>query len=158
MSPSDHDDDLDDDDLTRNLNELLQEVRVAQTGVTLLTGFLLTLPFTTRFESLSEVQRDVFLGVLLSSILTTGLLVAPAALHRVVFRQDMRRWLVSTANLCARLGLMAFAITSAAVVFLVFDVVTSQALAWVASMGILAVLLGLWGALPLWARGRKGSD
>lgn len=152
---SDADSKDDTDDLTRNLNELLQEVRVAQTGVTLLTGFLLTLPFTDRFGDLSDLQRGVFLAVLLLSVLTTGLLVAPAALHRMVFHQHMRRWLVSTANLCARLGLLSFAFTSAGVVFFVFDVVISQALAWVAGLGTLAVLLGLWVLLPTLARERR---
>src|SRR5918999_5561437 len=72
--------------LTRNLNELLQELRVTQTGVQILTGFLLTLPFTQRFPDLDQVQKMAYLGVLVGSVLATGLIVAPVAFHRVLFR------------------------------------------------------------------------
>src|SRR4051812_38571671 len=65
--------------LTRNLNELLQELRVTQTGVQILTGFLLTLPFTDRFKTLDGTQKSVYLGVLVGSVLATGLIIAPVA-------------------------------------------------------------------------------
>ena len=84
------DDQPSEDTLTRNWNELLQELRVTQTGVQILTGFLLTVPFSNRFEDLTAFQRDVYLAVLAGSVLTTGLVVAPVAMHRVLFRQRRR--------------------------------------------------------------------
>ena len=73
--------------LTRNWNELLQELRVAQTGVQILTGFLLTVPFTDRFNDLTTGRSTIYLTVLVGSVVTTCMIVAPASFHRVLFRQ-----------------------------------------------------------------------
>src|SRR6478609_1551719 len=118
--------------LTRNLNELLQELRVTQTGVQILTGFLLTLPFSQRFGDLDVVQRTAYLAILCGSVLATGLIIAPVAFHRMLFRHGQRRWLVTAANLAARAGLLALAFTTSGVVWLVFDLVTDRSLASVA--------------------------
>src|SRR5215203_301296 len=82
--------------LNRNWDELLQEIRVTQTGVQILTGFLLTVPFSNRFVELTDFQRNVYLAVLAGSIITTGLVVAPVAFHRVLFRQRRRELLVES--------------------------------------------------------------
>ncbi|MGH1561708.1 DUF6328 family protein [Mumia sp. DW29H23] len=138
-----------DERLTRNWNELLQELRVAQTGVQILTAFLLTIPFTSRFDDLSDGQEHVYLAVLSGSVAATALLVAPVAMHRALFRKGQRPWLVSAAHMCAILGLTALAVTVSGVMWLVFDVVVGPAWAWVA-FGCSAVLFGsLWIALPL---------
>ena len=65
--------------LTRNLNELLQELRVTQTGIQILTGFLLTLPFSQRFQDLDAIQRGAFLAILTGSVIATGLVTSPVA-------------------------------------------------------------------------------
>jgi hypothetical protein len=135
--------------LDRNWNELLQELRVAQTGTQILTGFLLTLPFSSGFPDLEEHQRRLYLLVLLGSVVATGLNVAPVAYHRILFRRHKRRWLVSAANLAARAALVMLALDSAAVVLLVFDVVVGLATAVVAAAAVLVFLLLLWGAIPL---------
>jgi hypothetical protein len=135
--------------LNRNFNELLQELRVTQTGVQILTGFLLTLPFTQRFKDLDWLQRDVYLGVLCGSVIATGLIIAPAAFHRALFRQGEREWLVSAANRAAAAGLFALAVTTSGVVWLVFDLVTVRTLAMVASAVALVYFATLWAALPL---------
>ena len=95
--------------LTRNWDELLQEIRVTQTGVQILTGFLLTVPFSNRFADLTAFQRDVYLAVLAGSVLTTGLVVAPVAMHRVLFRQRRRELLVESGNRFAMAGLAMLA-------------------------------------------------
>ncbi|MFT4265448.1 MAG: DUF6328 family protein [Nocardioides sp.] len=140
---------VDPETLTRNWNELLQEIRVIETGVQILTGFLLTLPFAQRFEELTAFQRDLYLVVLSGSVATTALVVAPVAFHRVLFRHRARHWLVEAANQCARAGLVMTAVTSAGVLFLVFDVVvgaTAGTVAFVAALGFFALL---WGGSPL---------
>lgn len=135
--------------LTRNLNELLQELRVTQTGVQILTGFLLTLPFTNRFGSLDEVERAAYLGVLCGSVLATGLIIAPVAFHRVLFRHGERPWIVGAANWAARAGLAALALTTSGMLWLVFDLVVDRT--WASVAGGLALLFfgGLWVAVPL---------
>jgi hypothetical protein len=95
--------------LTRNLNELLQELRVTQTGIQILTGFLLTLPFSQRFKDLDALQRGTFLAILTGSVIATGLIVAPVAFHRVLFRHGERPWLVKAANRAALAGLVSLA-------------------------------------------------
>ena len=74
--------------LTRNWDELLQEIRVTQTGVQILTGFLLTVPFSSRFGDLTNFQRMVYLAVLAGSVVTTGLVVAPVASSWAVTVQE----------------------------------------------------------------------
>src|SRR6201996_4292485 len=82
--------------LDRNWNDLLQELRVVQTGVQLLTGFLLTLPFQARFTQLGEFQQNVYLVTVGLAVSATGVLVAPVAIHRMLFRRHARLALVST--------------------------------------------------------------
>ena len=135
--------------LTRNLNELLQELRVTQTGIQILTGFLLTLPFSQRFKDLDATQRGAFLAILAGSVVTTGLVTSPVAFHRVLFRHGQRPWLVQAANRAARAGLTFLALTTSGVVWLVFDLVTTRTLAWVAGFLSLAFFAGLWAVVPL---------
>lgn len=144
-------DPVDDETLTRNMNELLQELRVAQTGVQILTAFLLTVPFTQRFSDLDQFQRTTYLMVLCGSVLTTALVVAPVAFHRVLFRRRMRRWLVEAANIAARAGLAMLALTCSGVLFLVFDVVTVRTGAFVALGAGILLFLTVWLVPPLFA-------
>jgi hypothetical protein len=135
--------------LNRNFNELLQELRVTQTGVQILTGFLLTLPFTNRFNTLDGLQKAVYLGVLVGSVIATGLIIAPVAFHRMLFRQGRRPWLVRNANRAARGGLLALAVTTSGVVWLVFDLVTNRVVAHVALALAVLFFAGLWAGVPL---------
>jgi hypothetical protein len=137
----------------RNWSELLQELRVTQTGVQLLSGFLLTVPFSTRFPELDGLQRAAYVVVFTGSILATALLIAPVAFHRVLFRRRRRRWLVEAANICARAGLATLALTVCGILFLVFDLVVARAAAWTA-LGVAAAAFALlWWGLP-WATDR----
>jgi hypothetical protein len=134
--------------ITRNWDELLQELRVTQTGVQILTGFLLTVPFSQRFASLDDLQRRTYLIVLAGSVLTTGLVVAPAAFHRVLFRHHERRWLVEAANRCARASLATMALTISGVLFLAFDIVAGDAAGWIAIAVALVFFASLWWVTP----------
>lgn len=135
--------------LERNWNELLQELRVTQTGVQILTGFLLTLPFTPRFADLDEAQRTIYLVTFVGSVATTGLIVAPVAFHRLLFRRRQRPWLVRAADVAAKAGLALLACTTAGVVALVFDVVLSRPAATVAGALTLGSLALVWAGAPL---------
>jgi len=146
---TDRPDETEGERLTRNLNELLQELRVTQTGIQILTGFLLTLPFSQRFASLDSAQRAVFLAILTGSVIATGLITAPVAFHRVLFRHGQRPWLVEAANRSARAGLAFLALTTSGVVGLVFDLVTDRTLACVAGGMSLVFFATLWVVVPL---------
>ncbi len=134
---------------TRRWNEMLQELRVAQTGVQVLTGFLLTVPFSQRFADLTSVQRNAYLVVVCSSILAAGLLIAPVAFHRVLFGRHEKEWLVEAANVAARAGLTALGVTMSGVIFLVFDVVLGRTASVVATSVTVVVLTALWLVLPV---------
>ena len=142
--------------ITRNWNELLQELRVLQTGVQILTGFLLTVPFSQRFPDLNDHQHTIYLIVLVGSVVTTCLIIAPVSFHRILFRRRQRPWLVTASHICARAGLVGFAIVSALVVLLVFDVVVSLGAAVVAAVAVLVLFVSLWAGLPL-LNGRNNS-
>lgn len=137
---------------TRKWNEMLQELRVAQTGVQVLTGFLLTVPFSTRFDELGTTPRVAYLATLTASIISAGLLIAPVAFHRVLFGRSEKEWLISAANTSSRAGLTMLALTMTGVMFLVFDLVLELWSAVAASAGTLLVLTGLWLVVPLLAR------
>lgn len=147
-----------DDRLTRNWNELLQEVRVTQTGAQVLTGFLLTVPFSSRYEDLTDFQVKVYLAVLCGAVAATGLVVAPAAFHRLLFRQQQRPWIVRSADRAARAGLAVLALTCSGIIFLVFDVTVGTRPATIA-LGFALVYFGmLWFAAPLWRSYRASPD
>ena len=95
--------------LDRQLAELLQELRVILPGVQVLFAFLLTVPFSARFEEVTDTQRGVYVGVLLATALATILLMAPTALHRLRFRQHRKREIVDTAQRFTLAGLAVLA-------------------------------------------------
>jgi hypothetical protein len=138
--------------LDRNWSDLLQELRVVQTGVQLLTGFLLTLPFQSRFARLNHTQENVYLATVACSILATGLLISPVVLHRMVFRQHARRATVSAAHWLALAGTCFLACAILGVAWLIFAVVRGTAAGLVAAGAVAALLLGLWLGLPLTVR------
>lgn len=143
--------------LTRNLNELLQELRVMQTGVQILTGFLLTIPFTGKFGELTTFEQWVYLAVLGSSVVTTALIVAPVAFHRTLFRRGEREWIVKAAHRSANHGLVGLGATMAGVVWLVFNVVLGPPASHIAAGLTVGLFVILWGVLPVVSRRRFSS-
>ena len=112
----------------------------------------MTVPFSARFDDLSSLQRDAYLVVLSGAIVSTALMLAPVAFHRILFRHGQRRWLVETANQMARVGLAFVGLTTAGVAFLVFDIVIGLTGGVLAGMVALAVFIGLWVGIPIWRR------
>jgi hypothetical protein len=147
----------DDKRLIRNWDELLQELRVTQTGTQILTGFLLTLPFTPRFAELSVRQEITYLATLVGSVVTTGLIIAPVAFHRLLFRQQQKPWLVAAADKTAKIGLLLLAVTTSGVILLVFDVVLSWSAALIAASVTFVSLVALWAGTP-WLATRNGNS
>ena len=139
----------------RNLGELVQELRVAGLGVQVLFGFLLSLPFTVRFDRLTGAQRDLYLTSLVLAAVATTLLIGPVAYHRLVFRRGMKEHLVRFANMMAILGLAAVAGAVLVAVLLVTDYVAGALPAALITALLAGALAVLWFAVPL-ARRRDG--
>lgn len=140
--------------INRNWEEMLQELRVTQTGVQILAGFLLTLPFQQRFPELDSVQRTAYLMVLAGAVIAVSLMVAPVSYHRLLFRQGAREWLVKAGDRAARAGLVTLAFTISGVLWLVFDVVVGRLASSIAGPVALAFFAGLWWAVPMMANQR----
>lgn len=141
--------------LDRNWTDLLQELRVVQTGVQLLTGFLLTLPFQARFSGLTSFQQNVYLFTVSCSVGATGLLIAPVSLHRLLFRQHARRVMVSVAHRMTLAGLVLLSCAIGGVVLLIFDFLRGRSAGWIGVASVALFLISLWLLLPLAIRGRS---
>src|SRR3712207_6709917 len=138
--------------------ELLNELRVALPGVQFLFAFLLVVPFQPGGAQLNEFQRDVYFVTLLAAAVATGLLIAPAAQHRVLFRQHDKENLLRRSHRSAFAGLVVLAVAISAAVLLVTDVVFDLTQAWITA-GVVAALLVWWGiAVPDWYRARKRQE
>ncbi|MBF6357695.1 sodium:proton antiporter [Nocardia higoensis] len=134
--------------LDRNFATLLQELRVVQTGVQVLTGILLTLPFQSRFPELSPAMRVDYLLVAAASIAATVFLTAPVAAHRMLFRRHRLEHIVRSAHRCAVIGILflGFALTGVAV--LIFDFVAGPVAATIAGVTAALLFVLLWFAFP----------
>lgn len=133
----------------RNLAELLQELRVAGLGVQVLFGFLLSLPFTTRFARLSQGQRDLYLASLVLAAVATALLLGPVAYHRLVFRRGQKESLVRAASVMAIAGLAIVGLAVASAVLLVTSYVATGLPAVLITAFVTCVFGLLWFAFPL---------
>ena len=136
--------------MNRNWNELLQELRVAQTGVQILTAFLLTLPFQPAFEELKDSRTYVYVAVLLAAMTSMLCLLTPVAMHRALFHRGLKPWLVKTANVVTRAGLVLLVMANVGAVWLVMDTVLGVSSASIAA-GVLVGLVTLgWIVVPTW--------
>ncbi|WP_233495765.1 DUF6328 family protein [Geodermatophilus sp. TF02-6] len=135
--------------LDRNLAELLQETRVAITGVQILFAFLLTLPFAARFDGLDAFGTAVYTTTLLSTATATLVLIAPVSFHRILFRQRRKEELVTFADRALLTGLALLLLGIAAAVLLVLDVVLGRWPALVCCAVVVVVGALTWYALPL---------
>jgi hypothetical protein len=144
--------------IDRELMELLNELRVALPGVQFLFAFLLVVPFQPGGAELTDFQRDVYFATLLAAAVATGLLIAPAAQHRVLFRQHDKEALLRRSNRSAFLGLMVLALAIVGAVLLVTDVVFELTLAWITAAIVGALLAWWWFAIPYWKRAHNEQD
>ena len=136
----------------RNLQDLLQELRVALPGVQVLFAFLLTVPFSQRFKELSDFQEKLYFGVLICVALSSVLLVAPTAGHRVLFRRQQKEYIVTIANNLSLIGLFLLAIAMTGAIALISDFLFGAATAIVAAVVMAAAFIGFWYAGPVLRR------
>jgi len=141
--------------LDRNWGELLQELRVLETGTQILTGFLLTVAFQQKFSQLNPGQVTLYLVLVSLSAVATIVVLAPVSLHRTLFRQGKKAELVAWTNRLLRIALAVVALTVVGVVVLLFDVASSTGVAIVAGIAVAVLLGGLWFALPIGLSNRR---
>lgn len=133
----------------RNFADLLQELRVVLTSVQILLGFLLTLAFSAGFRDLDAVQHGVFVVTLCSAALSSALLVAPVAAHRLLFQRGRKRELVRCGHRLTLAGIAALGVTLGSGLLLVLDVAVGRPAAALVTAGFVAVVVALWVVLPL---------
>ena len=139
--------------LDRNTIELLNELRVAGTGIQVMFAFLLVVPFQSGWHHVDSFERTVYFITLLLVATAAFLLMAPPIHHRILFRRGEKRFLVQTANYLAIGGMVMLAFGFVGILVLLSDVVVGGAAP--AIVGVLAAtfLAGLWLAVPAIRRG-----
>jgi hypothetical protein len=141
----------------RRYHELLQELRVAQTGVQFLFAFLLTLAFTQRFPQITDFQLTLYIVTLVSTAVAAALLIGPVPFHRMVFRRGLKPRLVRGADLMARGGLVMLLVAINGAVLLILDVVLGGTLPFVISAVLVVWFVVVWYVVPVTARERSGN-
>jgi hypothetical protein len=142
----------------RRWNELLLEIRVAQTGVQILLGFLLSVAFTPRFAGLGEFDRSVYIVTVVLGAAATGALIAPVSFHRMLSGRRMKPAMVDMAARLTSLGVVLLAATIAAALLLLLHVATRSAVAgWIVT-GVMAWFVICWVVLPASVRRRGERD
>ncbi len=148
-------DETPDEQLDRNTIELLNELRVAGTGIQVMFAFLLVVPFNAGWSKTSSFERAVYFVTLALVALATFLLMAPPVHHRLLFRQHEKPYLIAVANRLAIAGLAFLALGFTGIMVLLSDYVLGGVAPIVAGALTLAITGGLWFALPLLRRGRE---
>ncbi len=132
----------------RNWNDVLQELRVVQTGVQVLSGFLLTLPFTSRFSDLDDAQRWLYLGLVVTAALAVGVTLTPIMVHRRVFGQRIKVQVVRVGHVLAQVMIVLLGLLIVGICMLIFSVVVSWTAALVVGAVFVIVLTGLLVLVP----------
>ncbi|MFE2101633.1 DUF6328 family protein [Streptomyces sp. NPDC059468] len=138
----------------RRWSELLQELRVAQTGVQILFGFLLTVVFQVRFTTLSDADRIIYLVTVVFGAAATGALIGPVAVHRSLAGQHLKPQTVDWAARLAMTGLILLLCTMASALLLILRVARlGEVAGWIVTAMFLW-FVACWFGIPLWARAR----
>ncbi|WP_461086237.1 DUF6328 family protein [Streptomyces deserti] len=141
----------------RMWQELIQEVRVAQMGVQILFGFLLTVVFTPKYDDLADTDRAIYIVTVVLGACATGALIGPVSLHRLVSGRRVKPQAVQWASRLTMLGLVLLLATTTAALLLILRVATHDAFVpWLVTAVVVWYLL-CWFVLPLWTRRRHTS-
>jgi small-conductance mechanosensitive channel len=140
---------------SRELIELLQELRIVIPGVQVLFAFLLTVPFSQGFTKLTTVQRDVFFATLLCTAAATALLIAPSAHHRLLWRRGVREQRLKLGNALTILGLAFLVPAMVGVMYVITDLIFGLTAASIVTVVMVVLFVSLWFILPLPYRGKN---
>lgn len=137
-----------DEKLRRNVNELLQELRVAQAGVQILFGFLLSVVFTSQFRDASGFEKGLHMAAVVLAVAATALLTAPAAWHRLLFRTGSRENILTVGNRVVVVGLVCLALAITVTVALIAKVVYGAAAMFGVAGFAFLLFVVFWGVVP----------
>ncbi|MFJ8046025.1 DUF6328 family protein [Kitasatospora sp. NPDC096147] len=133
----------------RRWTEMLQEVRVAQTGAQVLFGFLVSVAFTPHFEDLPHFDRTLYVVTVLLGALATGTLIAPVSIHRITTGHNLKPSLIRIASRMLSLGLTLLALTiGSSLLLLLRSATDNPALSWILAGLALAYFATTWLVLP----------
>jgi hypothetical protein len=135
--------------------ELLQEVRVAQTGTQILFAFLLGVPFTQRFGEVTSFQQTVYFGTLLAAAVASAFLIAPSAYHRILFRQKEKQFVIDASNVLIIVGLAFVALAMSGVILLITDLLYKETTTAIVTAVIVLLFVVLWYVVPITRRIRE---
>jgi hypothetical protein len=136
----------------RMWGELIQEIRVAQTGVQILFGFLLTVVFTPRYADLEDIDQVIYIVTVVLGACATGALIGPVSLHRLVSGRRVKPQAVRVASRLTLVGLLLLLATMTSSLLLILRVATHDAFVpWLVA-GVVAWYGLCWFVLPLWTR------
>jgi Family of unknown function (DUF6328) len=136
----------------RNFNDILQELRVTQTGVQILFGFLLTMPLQSRFDRLDRYEKGLLVIAVLLLATATACIIAPVAWHRALFRHRLKKEIVDASSVFAKLGLTALALGIVTSILLMLDLVLPRWAAVTLGAALGMLLLVLWAVSPVLRR------
>ncbi|MGO4103943.1 DUF6328 family protein [Leifsonia sp. YAF41] len=142
----------------RNWEEILQELRVTQTGTQIISGFLLAIAFQQRFSQLNDRQVTMYLVLVILAASATALGLAPVSLHRTLFQRHQKERVVVIGDRLLRVTLLLVALLTGGVVMFIFDVVTSLLAGIIVGTVIFALLIFVLVVLPRSARHRTPSQ
>lgn len=145
---SDGRDETEEERFDRLWDDLLQELRVMQTGAQLTAGFLLTLPFQSLFWDLDDFDRRLYLALVLLAALTTAFVMAPIAVHRRLAGRHVKERVVAVAHRLLYGVLTCLGLLLTGMVMLIFDVVVDRTWAFVAAGCMALVIVALSVLLP----------
>jgi amino acid transporter len=134
---------------SRELIELLNELRVALPGVQVLFAFLLILPFSNGFPKLGQLDRDIFFVAFIATAVSTVLLIAPSSYHRLRWRQHDKERMLVISNYLTIVGLAALAVAITATIFVITDFVFHRTLATAFTTIVAGLFLVFWYAIPI---------
>lgn len=155
--PGDGRDETGEERADRMWGDLIQEVRVARTGVQILFGFLLTVVFTPRYARLQHADRTIYIVTVVLGAAATGALIGPVSLHRIVSGRRIKPQAVRWASRLTFAGLLLLLGTMTSSLLLVLRVAThDDYVPWLVA-GVFLWYVVCWYALPLWARRRDGG-
>ncbi|MCC5480794.1 DUF6328 family protein [Streptomyces sp. NPDC059680] len=141
----------------RMWGDLIQEVRVAQTGVQILFGFLLTVVFQPKYATLPHADQVIYIVTVVLGACTTGALIGPVSLHRLVSGRQVKPRAVRLASRMTLVGLVMLLVTMTSALLLILRVATHGTYVPLLVSVVVAWYLLWWFGLPLWARRRHTS-
>jgi hypothetical protein len=142
----------------RKWGELIQEVRVAQTGVQILFGFLLTVVFQQKYDSLPQTDKTIYIVTVVLGAATTGALIGPVSLHRLVSGRRVKAEAVEWASRMTFVGLALLLATMTSSLVLILRVATHNAVVpWIVAAVVVWYAL-CWYVIPLWTRRRHTTE